>query len=238
MRRFIRITLQGPFYSSKAKIAYFWCKFTNSQLPVNTYSSRLLEQCVNELSRLPGIGRKTALRLALHLLKQEDVTVDNLTHAIAEMKGSINYCKVCNNLSDGEVCQICVNPKRDQGMICVVSDIRDILAIEKTAQYSGVYHVLNGIISPIDGIGPNDLNIDPLVKRVAEGDIREIIFALSSTIEGDTTSYYIFKKINNHNVSVSTIARGISVGDELEYADEVTLGRSIMNRMPYQSGIK
>lgn len=205
---------------------------------MNTYSSRLLEQCVNELSRLPGIGRKTALRLALHLLKQEDVTVDKLTQAIAEMKKSMNYCKVCNNLSDGEVCQICGNPKRDQGMICVVSDIRDILAIEKTAQYNGVYHVLNGIISPIDGIGPNELNIDPLVKRVAEGDIREIIFALSSTIEGDTTSYYIFKKIDNHKVSVSTIARGISVGDELEYADEVTLGRSIMNRMPYQSGIK
>jgi recombination protein RecR len=205
---------------------------------VNTYSSRLLEQCVNELSRLPGIGRKTALRLALHLLKQEDATVENLTGAISKMKGSINYCKICNNLSDGEVCRICENPKRDREMVCVVSDIRDILAIEKTAQYGGVYHVLNGIISPIDGIGPNDLNINPLVKRVAEGTIREIIFALSSTIEGDTTSYYIFKKINNHKVSVSTIARGISVGDELEYADEVTLGRSIMNRMPYQSGLK
>jgi len=205
---------------------------------VNTYSSRLLEQCVNELSRLPGIGRKTALRLALHLLKQEAVTVDNLTAAISEMKGSINYCRVCNNLSDGEVCQICENPKRDQGMVCVVSDIRDILAIEKTAQYGGVYHVLNGIISPIDGVGPNDLNIDPLLQRISEGEIREVIFALSSTIEGDTTSYYIFKKISEHGISVSTIARGISVGDELEYADEVTLGRSIMNRMPYQSGLK
>lgn len=205
---------------------------------MNTYSSRLLEQCVNELSRLPGIGRKTALRLALHLLRQEDVTVANLTSAIADLKGNINYCKICNNLSDGEVCQICENSKRDKEMVCVVSDIRDILAIEKTAQYGGVYHVLNGIISPIDGIGPNDLNIDPLIQRVSEGHVREIIFALSSTIEGDTTSYYIFKKITEHNVSVSTIARGISVGDELEYADEVTLGRSIMNRMPYESGLK
>ena len=216
----------------------FLCKTTNSAISVNTYSSRLLEQCVNELARLPGIGRKTALRLALHLLKQENISVENLTGAIAEMKGKINYCKICNNLSDGEICQICDNPKRDRGLICVVSDIRDILAIEKTAQFSGVYHVLNGIISPIDGIGPNDLNISPLVQRVAKGGIREIIFALSSTIEGDTTSYYIFKKISSHKVSVSTIARGISVGDELEYADEVTLGRSIMNRMPYQSGLK
>ena len=205
---------------------------------MNTYSSKLLEQCVNELSRLPGIGRKTALRLALHLLKQEDVSVDNLTTAISDMKGKINYCKICNNLSDGEVCQICDNHKRDRSLVCVVSDIRDILAIEKTAQFGGVYHVLNGIISPIDGVGPNDLNIDPLVARVAAGSIREIIFALSSTIEGDTTSYYIFKKISEYNVSVSTIARGISVGDELEYADEVTLGRSIMNRMPYQTGLK
>ena len=205
---------------------------------MNTYSSRLLEQCVNELSRLPGIGRKTALRLALHLLKQEEVTVGNLTSAISEMKGKINYCKVCNNLSDGEICQICSNPKRDQAVVCVVSDIRDILAIEKTAQYNGVYHVLNGIISPIDGVGPNDLNIDPLIDRIEHGSVREIIFALSSTIEGDTTSFYIFKKINDKGVSVSTIARGISVGDELEYADEVTLGRSIMNRMPYESGLK
>ncbi|MEE4257031.1 MAG: recombination mediator RecR [Bacteroidales bacterium] len=205
---------------------------------MNTYSSRLLEQCVNELSRLPGIGRKTALRLALHLLKQEDVTVENLTAAISGMKGNINYCKVCNNLSDGEICQICSNPKRDNGMVCVVSDIRDILAIEKTAQYGGVYHVLNGIISPIDGIGPDDLNIDPLIDRIEQGDIREIIFALSSTIEGDTTSFYIFKKIREKGIKVSTIARGISVGDELEYADEVTLGRSIMNRMPYESGLK
>ena len=205
---------------------------------MNTYSSSLLEQCVNELSRLPGVGRKTALRLALHLLNQDDSTVENLTAAISEMKGKINYCKICNNLSDGEICQICEHPKRDQSMVCVVSDIRDILAIEKTAQYNGVYHVLNGIISPIDGIGPNDLNIDPLIERVSSGEVREIIFALSSTIEGDTTSFYIFKKINEYGVSVSTIARGISVGDELEYADEVTLGRSIMNRLPYESGLK
>ena len=205
---------------------------------MNTYSSRLLEQCVNALSRLPGIGRKTALRLALHLLKQDKAGVGKLTAAIADMKENIRYCSVCSNLSDEEICQICSNHKRDRSLVCVVSDIRDILAIEKTAQFNGVYHVLNGIISPIDGVGPNDLNIDPLVSRVAEGMIKELIFALSSTIEGDTTSYYIFKKISQYGVSVSTIARGISVGDELEYADEVTLGRSIMNRMPYQTGLK
>ena len=205
---------------------------------MNSYSSKLLEQCVNELSRLPGIGRKTALRLALHLLRQEDATVSNLTGAVSEMKENIRYCKVCSNLSDNEVCQICENPRRDRNVICVVSDIRDIMAIENTAQYSGVYHVLNGIISPIDGIGPDELNIAPLVERAAKGEVREIIFALSGTIEGDTTSYYIFKKINDYNISVSTIARGISVGDELEYADEVTLARSIMNRMPYHTGLK
>ena len=172
---------------------------------MNTYSSSLLEQCVNELSRLPGIGRKTALRLALHLLNQENSTVENLTSAIAEMKGKINYCKICNNLSDGEICQICQHPKRDRSLVCVVSDIRDILAIEKTAQYNGVYHVLNGIISPIDGVGPNDLNITPLVERIASGEVKEIIFALSSTIEGDTTSFYIFKKINVSNRLQATL---------------------------------
>jgi recombination protein RecR len=205
---------------------------------MNTYSSKLLEQCVNELSRLPGIGRKTALRLALHMLRQEESTVNDLTGAISEMKTKINYCRICNNLSDGETCQICANNKRDKGIVCVVSDIRDILAIENTSQYTGVYHVLDGIISPIDGVGPGDLNIDALISRVAEGNIREVIFALSGTIEGDTTSYYIFKKLREYDISVSTIARGISVGDELEYADEVTLGRSIMNRMPYQGDLK
>ncbi len=205
---------------------------------MNTYSSKLLEQCVNELSRLPGIGRKTALRLALHLLNQEDATVGNLTRAIDAMKGNIRYCSICNNLSDGETCQICGNPKRDRSMLCVVSDIRDIMAIENTDQYRGVYHVLNGIISPIDGVGPKDLNIGSLVDRVASGEVREVIFALSGTIEGDTTSFYIYKKISDYDVSVSTIARGIAVGDELEYADEVTLGRSIMNRTPYQTALK
>lgn len=205
---------------------------------MNAYSSHLLEQCVNELARLPGIGRKTALRLALHLLKQEDGIVTSLTASISEMKVNIRFCRICNNLSDDEICQICASDRRDKGLICVVSDIRDIMAIENTGQFGGVYHVLNGIISPIDGIGPDDLNIESLIKRVEDGGVREIIFALSSTIEGDTTSFYIYKKIAEHNLSVSTIARGISVGDELEYADEVTLGRSIMNRMPYQSGLK
>ncbi len=204
---------------------------------MNTYSSRLLEQCVNELAKLPGIGRKTALRLSLHLLQQDRLNVESLSNAMVEMKNNIRFCNTCGNLSDEEQCQICNNHKRDQTVVCVVSDIRDILAIEKTAQYHGVYHVLNGIISPIDGIGPNDLNINSLIDRVSAGDIKELIFALSTTIEGDTTSFYIFKKISSFGVSVSTIARGIAVGDELEYADEVTLGRSIMNRMPYQSGL-
>lgn len=204
---------------------------------MNTYSSRLLEQCVNELAKLPGIGRKTALRLSLHLLQQDKLNVESLSRAMVDMKNNIRFCSTCGNLSDEELCQICNNPKRDQTTVCVVSDIRDILAIEKTAQYHGVYHVLNGIISPIDGIGPNDLNINSLIERIGAGEIKELIFALSSTIEGDTTSFYIFKKIASYGLSVSTIARGISVGDELEYADEVTLGRSIMNRMPYQTGL-
>lgn len=204
---------------------------------MNTYSSRLLEQCVNELAKLPGIGRKTALRLSLHLLQQDKLNVESLSHAMVDMKNNIRFCNTCGNLSDEELCQICNNHKRDQTTVCVVSDIRDILAIEKTAQFHGVYHVLNGIISPIDGIGPNDLNINSLIERIAAGEIKELIFALSSTIEGDTTSFYIFKKIASYGLSVSTIARGISVGDELEYADEVTLGRSIMNRMPYQTGL-
>jgi recombination protein RecR len=171
------------------------------------------------------------------MLQQDYANVESLSNAIMQMKSNIRFCNICGNLSDDEVCQICSNLKRDKETVCVVSDIRDILAIEKTTQYHGVYHVLNGIISPIDGIGPGDLNIAALVKRVEEGTVKELIFALSSTIEGDTTSFFIYKKVKEHGVSVSTIARGISVGDELEYADEVTLGRSIMNRMPYQSGL-
>ncbi len=198
------------------------------------YSSKLLGQCVDELSRLPGIGRKTALRLALHLLKQDQLSVDKLAGSMTDMKRNMQYCSICGNISDAEVCSICSSPKRDASVICVVADVRDILAIEKTSQYNGVYHVLNGVISPIEGVGPSTLNIDTLVQRISEGDAREVIFALSGSIEGDTTSFYIYRKINGYNVSVSTIARGIAVGDELEYADEVTLGRSIMNRMPYQ----
>jgi recombination protein RecR len=201
---------------------------------VANYSSKLLGQCVDELSRLPGIGRKTALRLALHLLKQDQLSVDKLAGSMTDMKRNMQYCSICGNISDAEVCSICSSPKRDASVICVVADVRDILAIEKTSQYNGVYHVLNGVISPIEGVGPSTLNIDTLVQRISEGDAREVIFALSGSIEGDTTSFYIYRKINGYNVSVSTIARGIAVGDELEYADEVTLGRSIMNRMPYQ----
>ena len=205
---------------------------------MNAYSSRLLEQCVDELGRLPGIGRKTALRLALHLLKQDSGIVSDLTKAIDEMKKEIRFCKACSNISDQDICQICSNPRRDKSTICVVSDIRDILAIENTSQYQGVYHVLNGIISPIDGIGPRDLTIEQLIERLSSGEIQEVIFALSGTIEGDTTSFYIYKKIKQFNISVSTIARGISVGDEIEYADEITLGRSITHRMPYQDGLE
>ncbi len=201
---------------------------------MTNYSSKLLGQCVDELSRLPGIGRKTALRLALHLLKQDHMTVDKLAGSMTDMKHKMQYCRVCGNISDAEVCSICSSTKRDASVICVVADVRDIMAIEKTSQYNGVYHVLNGVISPIEGVGPSTLNIDALVQRVSEGNAREVIFALSGSIEGDTTSFYIFRKINAYNVAVSTIARGIAVGDELEYADEITLGRSIMNRMPYQ----
>jgi recombination protein RecR len=202
---------------------------------MNSYSSKLVENAVNELSRLPGIGKKTALRLALHLLKKEKEVAETLGKAIIKMRDEIMFCKTCFNISDSEVCEICANPKRDMENVCVVEDIRDVMAIENTGQYNGVYHILGGIISPMDGIGPNDLNIDSLVNRVSNGDVKEVIMALSTTIEGDTTNFYIYKKLKDLNVEISTIARGIAIGDELEYADEVTLGRSILNRTPYES---
>jgi recombination protein RecR len=193
---------------------------------------------VNEVSQLPGIGRRSALRLALHLLRQPEDQTNQLSKALINMRSSINFCQQCHNISDQLVCEICANPNRNHRTICVVEDIRDVLAIESTASYRGIYHVLGGKISPMDGIGPTDLNIQSLVNKVNEGKVKELIFALSSTMEGDTTNFYIYKQIQGAEITLSTIARGISVGDELEYADEVTLGRSITNRVPFESSLK
>lgn len=205
---------------------------------MQNYPSKLVENAVVELSKLPGIGRKTALRLVLHLLKEDVEDVEMFGNAIINMRNNIKYCQKCHNISDSDICEICSNPKRNENIICVVEDIRDVMAIENTAQYSGVYHILGGIISPIEGIGPQDLNIESLIKKISENNVEEIILALSTTIEGDTTNFYIFKRLKDYNIKFSTIARGISIGDELEYADEVTLGRSIINRTPYESTLK
>ena len=199
------------------------------------YPSRLLEEAVNELSRLPGIGRKGALRLALHLLKQNPADVERLGNAVIQLRSSVVYCQQCHNISENTLCAICANPRRDNSVICVVQDIRDVMAIENTGQFRGIYHVLGGKISPIDGVGPSQLNIISLVEKVKSGVVNEIIFALSSTMEGDTTNFYIYKQIADCEIIISTIARGISVVDELEYADEVTLGRSIRNRISFST---
>lgn len=198
------------------------------------FSSKLLENAVNELAGLPGVGKKTALRFALHFLKQETAQVEEFANTIVKLRTQIKHCNSCHNISDSTICEICSNPSRDAGLICVVEDVRDVMAIENTMQYKGRYHILGGIISPMDGIGPADINIESLVKKIAEGGIREIILALSASMEGDTTNFYINKRIKEYNISVSTIARGISVGSDLEYADEITLGRSIINRIPYE----
>lgn len=197
------------------------------------YPSQLLEHAVSEFSRLPGIGRKTALRLALHVLRQETVDVDRFADAVKTLRHDVMYCRICHNISDSEICPICSNTRRDSSVICVVENVRDVMAIENTQQFHGLYHVLGGIISPIDGIAPSDLEIDSLVQRVESGVVKEVILALSSTMEGDTTNFYIYRKLSNHDVKITVIARGISVGDELEYTDEVTLGRSIVNRTPF-----
>ena len=199
------------------------------------YPSQLLEKAVEEFAKLPGIGRKTALRLVLYLLRQNTEDVEQFAVAISRMKREVKYCRVCHNISDSDLCPICANPQRDASLICVVENVRDVLAVENTGQFTGLYHVLGGIISPMDGIGPSDLEIDSLVSRVAEGGVKEVILALSSTMEGDTTNFYIFRKLAPYDVRISVIARGIAVGDELEYADEVTLGRSILNRTPFKS---
>ncbi len=198
------------------------------------YPSQLLEKAVTEFAKLPGIGRKTALRLVLHLLRQPAEEVEGFATAVSRMKQEVRYCRVCHNISDEEVCPICSDHRRDQSTVCVVENIQDVLAVENTQQYHGLYHVLGGIISPMDGIGPADLEIDSLVERVRRGGIEEVILALSSTMEGDTTNFYISRKLADVDVKLSVIARGISVGNELEYTDEVTLGRSIMNRIPFK----
>lgn len=200
-----------------------------------SYPSKIVENAVNALSKLPGIGKKTALRLVLHILKEDEIEALSLGESIIELRKKIQYCTVCHNISDTEQCEICRNPKRNHSIICVVEDIRDVIAIENTNQFSGIYHVLGGIISPMDGVGPNDLNIESLVNKVSLGGITEIIMALSATMEGDTTNFYIYKKIKEYNITLSTIARGVAVGDNLEYTDEITLGRSIINRTPYEN---
>ena len=197
-----------------------------------TFPSKLLERAVDSFANLPGIGRKTALRLSLHLLRQDTESVDAFGEAVVRLKHEVRYCSVCHNISDTEVCPICSDHRRDGSMICVVENIQDVMAVENTQQFNGLYHVLGGIISPMDGIGPGDIEIDSLVSRVEKGDIKEVIMALSSTMEGDTTNFYISRRLAHTGVKISVIARGISVGDELEYTDEVTLGRSILNRTP------
>ncbi|ADY35615.1 recombination mediator RecR [Bacteroides gallinaceum] len=197
------------------------------------YPSALLEKAVDEFAKLPGIGRKTAMRLVLYLLRQDTQAVESFGNALIRLKHEVKYCKVCHNISDTDVCQICSNPSRDASTICVVENIRDVMAIENTQQYRGLYHVLGGVISPMDGIGPSDLQIESLVERVKAGTVSEVILALSSTMEGDTTNFYIFRKLAPYNVKLTIIARGISIGDELEYTDEVTLGRSIANRIVF-----
>lgn len=198
------------------------------------FSSKLLEKAVNEMAQLPGIGKRTALRLVLHLLKQPVEQTQFLSQALTTMREEIKFCKSCHNISDVEVCEICNNSARNHKIICVVEDVRDVMAIENTNQFKGIYHVLGGKISPIDGVGPSQLNIHSLVEKVKSGQIEELIFALSSTMEGDTTNFYIYKQIKDVEIKTSTIARGIAVGDELEYADEVTLGRSILHRVPFE----
>lgn len=201
------------------------------------FPSKLIEEAVEQFAKLPGIGRKTALRLALNLLQMDKEEVNRFGEAFINLRNHINYCSECHNISDLDVCEICSNHSRNESLLCVVEDIRDVMAIENTHQFKGKYHVLGGIISPMDGIGPSDLNIESLIHKVEKGIVKEVIMALSTTMEGDTTNFYIFKKLKGSEVKISVIARGISVGDELEFADEVTLGRSILNRTPYESSL-
>ncbi len=202
------------------------------------FSSAILENAVNEFSKLPGIGRKTALRLVLHILKQPETDAEIFSDSILKLRKEIVYCKICHNISDTHICRICANPSRDKETVCVVENIKDVMSIENTQQYHGLYHVLGGIISPMDGIGPNNLEIESLIKRVQTDYVKEVILALSTTMEGDTTNFYIYRKLAPLNVKITTIARGVAIGDELEYADEVTLGRSILNRIDFSNSFK
>ncbi len=201
------------------------------------FQSKLLQNAVDQMATLPGVGKRTALRLVLHLLNQKPQEVQQFSDAFTALRNNINYCSVCFNISDSETCHICRNPKRDTSLICVVQDIRDILAIESTRQYKGLYHVLGGIISPMDGVGPDDLNITPLIERAEREEVKEVILALSATMEGDTTNFYLYRKLHNTNVKISVIARGIGIGNELEYTDEITLGRSIQYRSLFENSL-
>ncbi|MBR6749186.1 MAG: recombination protein RecR [Bacteroidaceae bacterium] len=202
------------------------------------FASKLLENAVSKFAKLPGIGRKTALRLVLHLLRQEQSVAENFGNAIIRLRQDIKYCKVCHNISDTDVCALCADTTRDNTTICVVENVREVMAVEGTGQFRGLYHVLGGVISPMDGIGPADLEIESLVQRVAKGGVKEVILALSATMEGDTTNFYIFRKLAPYDVRITLIARGVSIGDELEYTDEITLGRSILNRTPFSDSFK
>ena len=213
------------------------CFNTKKRIMNQQYPSALLEKAVGEFAKLPGIGRKTAMRLVLHLLRQSTESVEAFSSAMVTLKHEVKYCKVCHNISDTDICRICSNPSRDASTVCVVENIRDVMAVENTQQYKGLYHVLGGVISPMDGIGPSDLQIDSLVERVRSGAVKEVILALSSTMEGDTTNFFIYRKLSGFDVKLTVIARGISIGDELEYTDEVTLGRSIVNRVAFTGTI-
>ena len=202
------------------------------------YPSKLLEQAVREFARLPGVGNKTALRLVLHLIKQPKEEVEIFGQTLIQLKNNIKHCKICRNISDTDICQICSSHTRDQKTVCVVENISDVMSIENTQQYSGVYHVLGGIISPMEGVGPADLFIDALDDRISSGNVKEVILALSTTMEGDTTNFYIFKRLSKYPLKITTLARGVAIGDELEYADEITLGRSIINRTLFETTLK
>ena len=204
---------------------------------IQNFTSKLLESAVDEFSKLPGIGKKTALRLVLHLLNQNKEDVNHFGETIIKLRNEIKHCKSCNTISDTDICNICSDYSRDDSQVCVVENARDVMSVENTHQFNGIYHVLGGIISPMDGIGPNDLNIDILQKKIENGKVKELILALSTTMEGDTTNFYLFKKFKNYNIKITTIARGVAIGDELEYADEITLGRSIVNRTLFESSI-
>ncbi|HDR89837.1 MAG TPA: recombination protein RecR [Bacteroidetes bacterium] len=204
---------------------------------LHQYSSKLLDEAVREFSKLPGIGKKTALRLVLYLLRQDEEEVTRFGESMIRLRKEIKHCRECNNISDTDICEICANPRRDRHIVCVVESIRDVISIENTQQYNGLYHVLGGIISPMDGVGPGDLETGKLEEKIKQGAVKEMILALSTTMEGDTTNFYLYRKFHNYDIEISILARGVSFGDELEYADEITLGRSIINRQPFRGDI-